>query len=1811
MPLSCVIVRIFDWATSSPVGSLRQVGAVRLEIRIFPSAERIPPMPDSSNPMSIDHAMPDSPSLRLARYLKEFVGLRGTTVRDVDKYEKVVWFGDMPQEADCISGAWLDDLDPEAPLLEVHKQEMVSPPEPPSQVSKWIDRVAIRKATLELPPLLQVIFEEDNEAELQEGESPPLVEVRLEDHPGIVTQYESYRPRWEAWSTECRRRMSIHKVYVDLFRLHTQLQKQGEILEVVLGVGLLDWHALLGKRVVSVRRHTVVANVSIAFDARNGVIRVLAPSEGTRLQIEDDMLEAELRPDRSHYSVVEAQLEDISDAIWDRHRMISAIKTWAGAVSPSSTFSDGLEAKRPSGNDPAVSFAPALILRKRPQTGMVRVYEQIIEKLDSDVADIPDGWTRLTDDSWDAEGADPSDPAEFDEEHVSGPYSPTDIYFPLPANREQRRIIEALAGNQGVLVQGPPGTGKSHTIANLVCHLLATGKRVLITAETGRALRVLKDKLPEEIKPLCVSLLGQGGGAFSELNSAVQGITNRQSSYSVGANQEMIAEVDRDLDGARRKLAAIDAEFRSLRQDETIHHSILDGAYTGTASKIADRVAQEKDELGWIPCVGEVEQHEIPSNTDAVTWLDLRRRHTDEEIAEAARRIPDSGFLPSPGEFAHFVDNEARARESTVDVESLREHSAFIPFCKMDSRVRTGLVDQLQAIEEQRLALDRVQSKWLHAALAEMAIGRSGSWLALIELTEEHLQNADQLLDRVGGCSVDFPSELNTRKLRTDVAAAADYLEASGKWKRLGLMTPKPLKGRTYLKELVSVDGELAASASLLRLVQDSLDLDRTIEDLDSAWKDAQLGDLPSDRRLLVASIRENLADLIFAVDFTESCEAAAEEFTEQVPPVPVPQWLAGEAQQWFEVVEAVRLELEVLMAARQIEESGAGLAGLRQIHDAHSVVGHLFASIEARNVTSYSKAFDQLQQAEQVREAYEERVLIEGRLEAAAPGLTDVISATLDDLEWHSRLSRWQEAWRWGSVNNWLEKRSDFEYQEGLIEKRVDADKRIGHLIAQSASLRAWAHFFARLTTREANALRSWREAVRAMGKGTGRSAKIARLRNEARREMDVCRDAIPVWIMPRYLVAEMLDPSPGRYDLVIVDEASQLGIESLFLFYISKKIIVVGDDQQISPAGVGIADAAVAGLQQHFLDDLPFQHALSPQSSLYANAKIRFNQNIVLREHFRCMPEIIQFSNDLCYASNGTPLDPLRAYAANRLAPLVIRHVPDGYREGSTQNAQNRPEAEALVAQLCACVEDDRYKGATMGVISLQGEAQARLIENMLHEALDPEVIEERRIICGDAYAFQGDERNIIFLSMVAAPGERRIGVLSNEAARQRFNVAVSRAEDQLWLFHTVDLDSLSTMCMRHNLLRYMLEPKRESTPEQTQQFDSEFERKVYQRITDKGFHVRSQVQVGDPTNHRYRIDLVVEGMQGRLAVECDGDKWHGPDRYESDMARQRDLERAGWKFARIRGGDFYRDPERAMEPIWKELHRLGILPGGIDAAIEAMAPPKPVTRSQRDEGSQESVLPGNESAPKSHVPDETPQVIGEFEETGSGDSGCELESLPDSGQELGQTSEASQVRTCEELPACPQPLLPITREKKRYIAFEGIAGPDPRIASTKEVELGLRKIIEAEGPMLAKRAFDIYLRGCEIRRMGGELKRAMNRALQLSIRQGHIASEDEAERDGLLHSVVRAMDVPQVLVRERGPRDFEQIPPSELQLVARRLSRDNGLAIGTDPHLRAVLREFDLLRLTRQVEKGLVDALKRSYPFVDMVMENESQD
>jgi very-short-patch-repair endonuclease len=194
-------------------------------------------------------------------------------------------------------------------------------------------------------------------------------------------------------------------------------------------------------------------------------------------------------------------------------------------------------------------------------------------------------------------------------------------------------------------------------------------------------------------------------------------------------------------------------------------------------------------------------------------------------------------------------------------------------------------------------------------------------------------------------------------------------------------------------------------------------------------------------------------------------------------------------------------------------------------------------------------------------------------------------------------------------------------------------------------------------------------------------------------------------------------------------------------------------------------------------------------------------------------------------------------------------------------------------------------------------------------------------------------------------------------------------------MWLFHTATLNDLSPSCVRYRLLQYCQNPHVEQTAleglnleeirsvartadreriKPLPPFDSWFEVDVFLMIASRGYRVIPQFEVAD-----YRIDLVVEGMQGRLAVECDGDVWHGADHYAYDMARQRMLERCELTFWRVRGSTFYRDPAAAMEGLWSILDRHGIYPIARQGTLHTA---HPGDTSSREPIRQEEV-PGHE--------------------------------------------------------------------------------------------------------------------------------------------------------------------------------------------------------------------------------------------------------
>lgn len=376
-----------------------------------------------------------------------------------------------------------------------------------------------------------------------------------------------------------------------------------------------------------------------------------------------------------------------------------------------------------------------------------------------------------------------------------------------------------------------------------------------------------------------------------------------------------------------------------------------------------------------------------------------------------------------------------------------------------------------------------------------------------------------------------------------------------------------------------------------------------------------------------------------------------------------------------------------------------------------------------------------------------------------------------------------------------------------------------------------------------------------------------------------------------------------------------------------------------------------------------------------------------------------------------------------------------------------------------------------------------------------------------------------------------------------------------------------------------------------------ESPFEREVYDELTQRGYWATPQVRVG-----QYRIDMVVEGHNdARLAVECDGDKYHGPDKWAADTQRERDIRRAGWgAFWRCFYSEFVRRPKEMLDDLFKTLAERGIEPTGAKGAPRSVHVEHRVVPSVTE--------PVN---PSGLIPVEVPQSAQAWT------SALRLApSISASGNVLAP--EAPVHPSLDEANLLGRGRVPVPSVISRegslrfsdYAEYSGSPENDPRRVNTLAVSEGIVRIVEVEGPVVAKRAYDIYLRGCGIQRMGHDLKSTMNKALAHAIRQGRLVSESEATEgflvrvkgDPMLFSVVRLNGSPPIRLRSRGPRSFEEIPPSELQIVAIYLAERHGFASGSDVHLRAVLESFDLKRLTTQVGKTLLEILERRFPHAD---------
>jgi very-short-patch-repair endonuclease len=474
-------------------------------------------------------------------------------------------------------------------------------------------------------------------------------------------------------------------------------------------------------------------------------------------------------------------------------------------------------------------------------------------------------------------------------------------------------------------------------------------------------------------------------------------------------------------------------------------------------------------------------------------------------------------------------------------------------------------------------------------------------------------------------------------------------------------------------------------------------------------------------------------------------------------------------------------------------------------------------------------------------------------------------------------------------------------------------------------------------------------------------RKRKVKPIRQLMEEYGNIIFNAIPCWLASPDMVSNVFPMVKNLFDLVIVDEASQLAQERAFPFlYRGKRIVVAGDEKQLKPHD--LFESKDDDPTNEFEDD-------EIESFLTLVNKRAQGPRHTLAWHYRSKwQELIDFSNHAFYEKKL------------QVAPNVRKNPPDppikwiSVENGFWENRSNMAEAQKITDTLYEILQEykSKNKHPSIGIITFntdQRDLIYNVIENRKQE--DPEFRElylsvefpdlnssDDEIFIRNIENVQGDQRDIILFSIAysTAPDSTskihtNFGLLSKPGGENRLNVAITRATERIYVICSFEPDHLPVETAKHpgpkllkQFLKYSKAVSERNDVEKSKVLesvssgmnigaghtsghsDSPFEDKVKDAlVAETKFNVINNVSAG-----RFRIDLAIvhpkDPTRFILGIECDGAQFHQIESVrERDVSRQNLLESQGWKISRIWSRDYWRKPDIEIKKIVERVNQI----------------------------------------------------------------------------------------------------------------------------------------------------------------------------------------------------------------------------------------------------------------------------------------------
>lgn len=1276
--------------------------------------------------------------------------------------------------------------------------------------------------------------------------------------------------------------------------------------------------------------------------------------------------------------------------------------------------------------------------------------------------------------------------------------TPSDIIQVVDADASQTKVVEEVRAGRNLVVQGPPGTGKSQTITNIIAAAVHDGKTVLFMAEKMAALSVVHRRLVNAgLRDLCLELHSRSANKKAVLHELGQTIV-------AGASVPT-------LPGPPDKLHAIRDQLNDIA--DALHTPLNNCDYSPF-----NVMAEISSMLG----------REVPPPTLAAKDLDILSRDQRKTVVGYIRDYCATLAITGPSKTHPF----AGTQNLDLQPPDLQRLAA-----ELDSVVTAGrdLQDQLESLSASLNVAtpDNLQEAEAFAALRGF----------LAAVPENAISATPTLFD---SCS--------DKRLKEGLAAGVDW--------------------RASQESVAELFADAAWDANITHLREP---LTRGVSSFLNRIFGAYRGASRELASLLAAPLPTAPKERLALLDQLSVVQRKRKLLAEDEP------WLKASLHETWRGERTIFAELETTRAwLEKIKMSGL-------VRDATHLTDILTACTQSlkdnENLASAIRAF---------RDAAS-KTIDRLSLSSADPGDLETRSLTEQWARYSNMRENIERYEEWGQLCHGAKTLGDvgLDALVGNIDShQLPPERAVDEFLYASAEAR-WKRALAacpslnglrninrhdlvtafrtlereRLSDNKILILAKHLEQVPkgASGEMGFIRGEIARKRGHKpiRRLMQAAGHMIqrikPVFLMSPISIAQFLPPGSVKFDILVIDEASQVRPEdSLGAVSRAKQIIVVGDQKQLPPTSFF---DRLTGNDQDLSDEdegQPQAAKATELESILSLCEARGMRPAMLEWHYRSKdPSLIRVSNLEFYDDRLIlPPSPLQHDDNYGLALTRVAGVYSSASKGGGRAGTNQIEARAVVDAMAEQARD--WPGLSLGVVTFS-KAQADMVTEVMElkrredPVLDHFLKDEgwtEPVFVKNIENVQGDERDVVLISVGYGPHEPRgrlmhmtFGPINSDGGERRLNVLFSRARARCRVFTSFspgDIDLSRTTKEGPRVLKRFLQFAESGTLDQQivtgEDTDSPFEDDVIHEIRKLGYIADPQVGSAG-----FRIDVGVRHPdrpgQYVLAVECDGATYHSALwARERDRLRQDILESLGWHFHRIWSTDWFYNRRSEIQ----RLHE------ALNAAAEAV----------KDGISVEGANTGNPT-------------------TNDGD----IDVLLDNGNlALERSTQPNDLA---------MPEISVPRYRRAQLTVRN--NIEPHEVPINQLKDLVVQIVQSEGPIHTEEVARRLSSAFGKTRTGNRIMQATERALKQARRSEEIQSE------GLFwFTPAQAVDIP---VRDRSDETGTTVkatflPPMEIRATAVLIKRENG-QMTQEEMVRAIAHLLGFKRVGPDLQTAIVNA------------------